>query len=144
MKHAHFLSKVDDDRVTAAIAAAEAKTTGEIRALISKRKSPDPLAAAKLHFRALGMQKTKHRNAVLIYVAPKSCTFAIYGDTAIHARCGPDFWNSIRDEMTTHLKAGRYTDALVHAITKAGDLLAVHFPCEKENPNEHPDRLVED
>lgn len=34
----------------------------------------------------------------------------------------------LRDEMLAHFKDSRFTDALVHAITKAGDLLAVQFP----------------
>ena len=65
---------------------------------------------------------------MLIFVAPKSQTFAIYGDAAIHARCGPEFWNILRDEMSSHLKESRYTEALIHAINKAGKLLAEQFP----------------
>src|SRR5271156_4211533 len=110
MKHAHFINALDESRILAAIRAAEAKTTGQIRAFVSKRNCPDPVAAAQKHFKALGMGKTKHHNAILLFVAPTSRTFAIYGDTAIHARCGPDFWTALRDDMTTHLKDGRYTD----------------------------------
>ena len=36
-----------------------------------------------------------------------------------------------QDEMTVHLKDGRYTDAVVHGIDKAGELLAAHFPRAK-------------
>jgi uncharacterized membrane protein len=133
MKHSHFIRQLDEPRILAAIAAAEAKTTGQIRALVSKRHCADPLAAAHKHFRALGLDKDPHHNGVLIFVAPKSHTFAIYGDTAVHERCGPEFWNTLRDEMVVHLKEGRYTDALLHAINKAGDLLAVHFPANKRD-----------
>jgi uncharacterized membrane protein len=135
MKHAHLISRLDNSRILAAISAAEAKTTGEIRVMISKRSYPDALSAAKKHFKVLQLDKSPHRNGVLIFVAPKSQTFAIYGDAAAHAGCGPEFWNILRDEMTSHLKDSRFTDALVHAIAKAGELLAIHFPLNaKDSP----------
>jgi uncharacterized membrane protein len=128
VKHSHFTQQLDEPRILAAIAAAEAKTTGHIRALVSKRRCADPLAAARKHFHALGLHKDPQRNGVLIFVAPKSHTFAIYGDKAVHERCGDEFWNTLRDEMLEHLRGVRYTEALVHGISKAGDLLAAHFP----------------
>jgi uncharacterized membrane protein len=128
MKHKAFVDALDDDKITAAITAAEAKTTGEIRVFVSRRKCVDALGMAEKHFKALGMMKTKERNAVLIFIAPKSQSFAIFGDTAVHAKCGQEFWSVLRDEMTVHLKEGRYTDAVVHGIAKAGELLAAHFP----------------
>jgi uncharacterized membrane protein len=128
MKHSHLIHRVDRARILEAIHAADAKTTGHVRVMISKRGYRHPLAAAERHFKVLKLHKTPQRNAVLIFMAPKSRTFAIYGDTAVHAHCGPEFWNILRDEMSLHLKDSRYTDALVHAITKAGDLLAMHFP----------------
>jgi len=128
MKHAEFISQLDSARIVAAISAAEKKTSGQLRVFISRRKCPDALAAAAKHFKSLGMEKTRERNGVLIFVAPKSRTFAICGDTAIHERCGEGFWTAVRDEMTAHLKELRYTDAILHAISRAGELLGAHFP----------------
>jgi uncharacterized membrane protein len=144
MKHTEFISALDEKRIAGAIAAAEKKTTGQILAFVSKHETADPLAAAKKHFQRLGMHRTKGRNAVLLFVAPRSRTFAIYGDAGIHEKCGDGFWSALRDEMTTHLKEGRYTDALVHAIAKAGELLAIHFPAEGDHPNEQPDSVLKD
>jgi uncharacterized membrane protein len=134
MKHAQFISQIDESRILAAITEAESKTTGLIRVLVSRRECEDPLAAAHEHFKALKLDKTPEHNAVLIFVAPKSHTFAIYGDTLIHARGGQSFWNAIRDEMAKHLKDSRFTDALLHAIKQAGQLLAEHFPRSVANP----------
>lgn len=128
MKHRAFIDALDDTRITTAIGAAETKSTGEIRVFVSKRKCEDALGLAEKHFKALGMYKTKERNAVLIFIAPKSQTFAIYGDEAVHKKCGEEFWKVLRDDMTVYLKEGRYTDAVVHGIERAGELLAVHFP----------------
>ena len=130
MKHHHFLSQVDDDKLLAAIRAAERKTSGEIRVFVSHHLITDALAGAEKQFRHLGMHKNKRRNGVLIFIVPKSQSFAIYGDAAVHAKCGPEFWQALRDEMTGHLKAGEFMTALLHAVNRAGDLLAVHFPAE--------------
>jgi uncharacterized membrane protein len=128
MKHSDFIQQLDEPRILAAIRAAQSKTTGQIRAVVSKRRCADPLAAARKHFHALGLQNDPHHNGVLIFVAPRSHTFAIYGDRAVHERCGDEFWNTLRDQMLEHLRAGRFTEALVHGINKAGELLAAHFP----------------
>lgn len=144
MKAKHFISAVDSPAIEEAIRAAEAKTTGEIRVFVTRLKCPNALPVAERHFVALGMRKTRDRNGVLIFVAPRSQTFAIVGDEAVHARCGDEFWTALRDEMLAHLKGSRYTEALVHAITRAGDLLARHFPFEGEKANAQPDAVIQD
>ena len=79
MKTKHLLTEMDHDRITAAIATAEKHTSGEIRVYVSHRKVRDPRHAAAHQFVKLGMDKTKHRNAVLIFIAPESQNFAILG-----------------------------------------------------------------
>ncbi len=128
MKHAHFIQELDESRILAAIAKAENQTTGVIRLLVSKRECSDPVALAEWHFHALRLDKHPEHNAVLIFVAPKSHTFAIYGDAAIHAHVGDVLWSKLRDETAAYLKDSRFTDALVHAVTGAGELLAEYFP----------------
>jgi uncharacterized membrane protein len=140
MEHSHLIDRLDHDRIVAAISAAEGKTTGQIRVLVSKRSHPDALAAAAKHFKSLKLDKHPDRNAVLIFVAPKSQTFAIYGDAATHARVGPEFWNILRDDMAAHLKDSHYTDAILHAINKAGELLAEHFPRSEPDSPPAPSR----
>ena len=144
MKHRHFVTQLDEEKVLEAIRHADPKTTGEVRVFVSRHRVLNALAFAERQFRRLGMVKTKHHNAVLIFIAPKSQTFAIYGDVAIHQKCGPEFWQTLRDEMVPHLKAAQYTTALVHAITKAGDLLARHFPPESTPQTELPDSIQHD
>jgi uncharacterized membrane protein len=128
MKHSQFIDRLDQSRIRAAIVDAEAKTTALIHVRIAKRAERDALKAAQRHFNALKLHKHPQRNAVLVFIAPKSQTFAIYGDAAAHARCGPELWNALRDEMSSHLKGSRFTEALIHAINRVGEGLAQHFP----------------
>jgi len=122
--------KIDHDRVVAAIAAAEKTTSGEIRVLLARHKAADPVAAAQHHFARLGMTQTRHRNGVLILLAPRSRTFAIIGDTGVHEKCGDAFWQEVAAAMAAYFKRGEFTAGLSHGIERAGALLAAHFPPE--------------
>ncbi len=144
MKPRHFLSQLDHDRIVAAIREAERHTSGEIRVFISHRHVDDAVKAAIHRFARLKMHKTRHRNAVLIFVAPKSQTFAIIGDEGVHAKCGDEFWNRAAAEMGRHFKEQKFTDGLLHGIQIAGEQLAKHFPPPRVGSNEPPDAVVED
>lgn len=134
---------IDHDRVVAAIAAAELKTSGEIRILIARQKADDPVAAARSHFERLGMTKTAARNGVLIFVAPTSHTFAIVGDTAVHEKCGDDFWRDVARSMELQFRRGEFTEGLVNGIERAGALLAEFFPRQPDDRNELPNKIEE-
>lgn len=134
---------IDHARVVAAIGAAEVKTSGEIRILLARHKANDPVAAAQKHFERLGMTRTAARNGVLIFLAPRSRTFAVIGDTAIHEKCGTAFWTELAAAMTEHFKRGDFTAGLVHGIDRAGALLAEHFPRQPNDRNELPDEIEE-
>jgi uncharacterized membrane protein len=144
MRHRKFLSQLAHERLHAAIHDAEQGTSGEIRVMVSHKRAPDPVAAAQQAFLRLGMQQTQLRNAVLIFVAPRSHTFAVIGDEAVHARCGDDFWRELAGTITGYFKRGDFTGGLVHGISRAGQLLAEHFPRKPGDGNELPDEVVED
>ena len=144
MKTKHLLSKMDHDRITAAIAAAEKHTSGEIRVFVSHRKVQDPRHAAAHQFVKLGMDRTKHRNAVLIFIAPESQNFAILGDTAVHAKCGESFWEQVAGAMRELFRQGKFTEGIVHGIDTAGASLARHFPSQSKDGNELSDSVIED
>ena len=134
---------IDHARVVSAIAAAERKTSGEIRVVISRRKVADPVAEATRQFERLGMTATSQRNGVLILLAPRSRTFAVIGDTAVHEKCDDSFWNELAAAMSGHFKSGEFTDGLAHGGERAGALLAQHFPESPKDRNELPDEIEE-
>lgn len=142
MKAKSFLQLVDHPRIVESIDQAERNTTGEIRVWVTDRNRPQALEAARARFLKLKMDRTKHRNAVLIFVAPRSRTFAVVGDVGIDEKVGEQFWSDVRDAMIEHLRNERYTEAIVHAVERAGARLAEHFPIgpggrgEDELPNE--------
>lgn len=122
------LPKIDHDRIVAAIAAAEQRTSGEIRVALARHKSADPMASARHHFERLGLGRTAARNGVLIYVAPRSRNFAVFGDAGVHEKCGDAFWQELAKAMTEFFRRGEFEAGIVHGIERAGELLAAHFP----------------
>jgi uncharacterized membrane protein len=132
---------IEHDRVVAAIAAAEQRTSGEIRVVISQARTDEPVAVAQKQFERLGMTQTAARNGVLIFIAPASHTFAVIGDRGVHEKCGDPFWREIAEAMTQRFQRGEFTEALVYAIERAGTLLAQHFPRTPDDRNELPDAV---
>ena len=139
-----FLKQIRHDDIIAAVRQAESKTSGEIRVFISHKKTEDAVAAGRAAFVRMGMTKTRHRNGVLIFVAPKAHKFAVIGDEAVHARCGDEFWRELAAAMTGYFKRGAFSEGIVHGVARAGDLLAAHFPRDPGDRNELPDDVIED
>ena len=144
MRPKDFLHRLDHQRISSAIAAAEATTSGEIRVFIDRTNvQEDPLIFAEKKFLQLGMDKTSERNAILILVAPRSQKFAVVGDEGVHKKCGSDFWQKMVADMRAHFQQEEFTDAIVEAIERAGELLARYFPRQHDDRNELPDAPLE-
>ena len=143
MRTKEFLSRLEHDRIVQAIREAESKTSGQIRVHIQRGKlEADPLVAAQKKFHRLGMHKTRERNAVLIFVAPRAHKFAVVGDQAIHEKCGESYWQRVVDLMREHFRNERFSDALVDAIRDVGGVLATHFPKRPGASNDLPDDVI--
>jgi uncharacterized membrane protein len=139
-----FVKQLREDEIVEAICAAERKTSGELRVFISHKSVEDPVAAAQEEFARLGMEKTRERNAVLIFLAPDTRKFAVIGDLGVHARCGDDFWQELARAMTAHFRKSEFTEGIVQGIKRAGELLAEHFPRRPDDGNELSDRVEHD
>ena len=128
MRTDEFLGKMDHDRIVGAIRLAEEKTSGEIRVFVQRGNlKGDALPAAQKQFRNLGMQKTKERNGVLIFVAPRARKFAVIGDDGVHQKCGEEYWTRLVDSMREHFKKEDFTQALAEAIERTGGITGATF-----------------
>ncbi len=124
-----FHDQLDKPGLVAALADAERKTAGRIYVYVSHRPIADALSAARTRFSKLGLSRLHHdRASVLIYLAPRTHKFAIIGDTAIHERCGEDYWKELAAKLSKDLKTGDLTAALLNAIASLKATLAEHFP----------------
>jgi uncharacterized membrane protein len=131
-----FLSKAEEEEIIEAIRIAELNTSGEIRVHIEKTAKTDAFNRALELFHYLKMDNTKEQNGVLIYVAVEDKTFVIYGDKGINDAVPKNFWDTTKDIMQAHFKAGRFKQGLVDGIIKAGEELEKHFPWNQGDVNE--------
>lgn len=146
MKTRDFIAHLDDAAVIAAIRCAESKTSGEIRVFISRRLlgSDDFMARATKRFQKLGMTRTRERNAVLLYFMPRERRFAVVGDTGVHAKCAPTFWEEVTACIEARIRSGLFTEAVVGGIERVGELLAEHFPASPGDRQNLPDEVGRD
>ena len=142
-----FFTESEQLRLREAIAAAEARTSGEIRLHLERdvpTKAPvsgDAYLRAREVFEQLGMHRTADRNGVLVYLATRSRRFAVLGDERLHERVGEAFWTGIRDLMTSHFKDDRFVEGLAEGIALIGEQLRENFPHLDDDVNELSDEI---
>src|SRR5260370_42356834 len=109
MRHRKLLQKIDVKRVEEAITQADKRTSGEIRVSVSRIFWGSVRKAAEKAFVRLGMEKTRHRNGVLLFVVPGRRKFVALGDVGIHQKVGQEVWGKISAAVSTYFRAGKFT-----------------------------------
>jgi uncharacterized membrane protein len=138
----HFFSLEEKKAIVKAIGEAEDMTSGEIRVHIeAKCKHDNPLHRATEVFYHLGMDKTAHSNAVLIYIAHDDRKFAIIGDKGINEVVPANFWDGTKEVMREHFKKGEFYQGVLFAISETGSHLKQYFP---HAPGESKNELSND
>lgn len=141
MRPEDFLTADQQQIVVDAVRIAEKGTSGEIRIHIDSDCQGDPVRRAEEVFVKLGMQKTKLRNGVLIYLACNTKVFAIIGDKGINALVQDHFWEDVAEIMSSHFREGRFAEGLAEAVISTGIKLKDYFPYSSDDINEQPDDI---
>ena len=131
-----MFSENEKKSIVDAISEAELNTSGEIRVHIDKKCKIDPVEKAIQLFEKLGMQNTKLRNGVLIYVATSAKKLAIIGDQGINDLVPENFWNNIKEEMISNFKKGDFITGISKGIIESGHKLKEHFPFQSDDTDE--------
>jgi uncharacterized membrane protein len=125
--HDDLKRHVDEQRIRAAIDAAERGTSGAIHVSLAKHVRGGTRRAAEHTFQILGYGKPGS-NAVLFFVVPSRREIVVLGGEGIHSKVGDAYWQQLVAEITKRAREEDLTAALVHGITAAGERLARHFP----------------
>ena len=131
-----FLSETDRQRVSAAIRAAEMRTSGEIRVHLEDHIEDDVLDHAAFVFEELDMHKTKDRNGVLIYVSVSDRKVAVIGDKGINERVPEHFWNDVLGVLRSRFAAGSPADGICEAVGMVGEKLVEFHPHQRDDRDE--------
>jgi uncharacterized membrane protein len=132
---------IEEKDIQDAIAEAERPTTGEIRIRVDKYCKGDPALKASNLFHHLGMDQTKTRNGVLIYVSIKDHKFYIIGDDKVDQAVGQDFWDAVAERMKASFKSGKIAQGICIGIEEVGHKLAELFPANGDSDNQLPNTI---
>ncbi len=136
-----FFSKDEENRIIQTIREAEKKTSGEIRVHLERNYEGSLLGSASRIFYMLGMEQTKNRNGVLIFIVPDKKEFAIFGDRGINEKVPANFWEEVRNAMQSHFWKAMFAEGVCQGVRLAGEKLKEHFPGTKDDKNELPDEI---
>jgi uncharacterized membrane protein len=143
-----LLRASDLEAVASAVAAAEARTGGEIRVEVRQRRSRAERSLsieqiARREFVALGMTATRDRSGVLLFLLLEDRELCILADDGIHEKVDPDTWTRIAGKLSDRLARAQLVDGLVDAVREVGDVLARHVPRRSDDRNELPNVVVQ-
>ncbi len=136
-----LLSPGDLERVREAVRRAEMRTSGEIRVHLDDTIAEDVMDHAAFVFEELGMNRTKDRNGVLIFVSVADRRAAVIGDAGIHEKLPKGFWNETLGVILEQFRAERYTEGLCMGVERLGEQLSAHFPRVTDDHNELSDEV---
>jgi putative membrane protein len=98
---------------------------------------------AREQFLTHGLDRTRARTGVLIFVAVAERHVEIIADAGIDAVVPPGTWDKAVAEFVERVRAGRVAEGFLAAIALVGDHLAEHFPPAPDDIDELPNRLIE-
>ncbi|MCB0770086.1 MAG: TPM domain-containing protein [Flavobacteriales bacterium] len=136
-----FLTDAEKKQVKAAIAAAELRTSGEIRVHLEDHIEEDVLDHAAFVFEELDMHRTRDRNGVLIYLSVVDRKVAVIGDAGINAVVPEGFWTDVVAILKLHLAAGHHGQGIAEAVHHVGEKLVSFFPLLHDDTDELPNEI---
>jgi uncharacterized membrane protein len=138
----------DDDflRISESIKEAESKTAGEIKISIKEKrdfsqKKKSLIELASLEFARLGMNNTRDKTGILLFLLLNEKKFYILADEGINKKVEQKVWNEIRDRMQADFSRGHFTKGILLGINEVGKILASHFPIKPDDVNELSDKV---
>ncbi len=142
MRSPQVLAPDEVSRLEAKIAAAEARTSAQIKVAVAEREWLGLKRKARRIFKAEELEKTAGRNCVLVLMVRKNRELLIYGDEGIHRAVGQGYWDEVHQQMVSELRQGRMYDGLAIGVQRLGEKLAELFPATAESRNEISDQIL--
>src|SRR5262245_37355685 len=135
-------------RIAAAIAASEARHTGEIRFAVESALHPRAVLAgmqardrAEEVFAQLRVWDTQANNGVLLYLLLADHRIEIVADRGFNGLVSPEQWRGACQLIEERLRAGEPEAAVLGGIEALSELVEAHFPRHADyiDTNELPD-----
>lgn len=97
---------------------------------------------AELEFNRCRLRNTSAKTGILLFVSHAEQRAVVLADESIAAKLPPETWKEVLDLMIKGFKNKNVGQGMVHAITRCGEILKVHFPIEATDQNELTNHLI--
>jgi uncharacterized membrane protein len=143
-KKKQFFTPEQQAKMVEAIKEAERNTSGEVRVFVESRcEYVNPVDRAQEIFFNMQMEKTKDRNAVLLYMAIDDHQLALFADEGIYTRLGKEFWDAEVKKIISEIKKDHLVEGICEIVLDIGEALRQQFPYDREvDKNELPDEII--
>jgi uncharacterized membrane protein len=136
-----ILSEEEKKLLVSLVKSTEENTSCEIKIHINDFCKGDALAKAIELITKLGLDRTKKRTGIILYLAVKDKKFAIAGDVGIHKILPDNTWHELKDEAIAFFKDEKYVEGFSHCLLKLAKVVEVKFP---ENKNDNENEISDD
>ncbi|MDZ4677924.1 MAG: TPM domain-containing protein [Oligoflexia bacterium] len=130
-----FLTKEENQILLKRVEKFENQTGCELAFHIRQNLGSDPLKANEALFFKFGLDKTEHRNAILVTVALAERQFAIWADVGVMRQSGDKLWNDISQKMEGALKLGQHLAAFTLVADMSENVLSKEQSAVSRMPN---------
>lgn len=134
-------------RISNKIKEEEKKTAGEIcvsikenRSFLQRKKTVRKLAEEE--FFKLGIDRTRDKTGIMIFFLLEGREFQILADSGINEKVSEKTWDGIRDEMQSHFLEGKFSEGIIHGVSRVGKILSEYFPVKPDDTNELSNKVV--
>lgn len=143
----NILTQDELTTIAEAINAVERETIGEVRVNIHKTRSFKDknltlydLAVKSFH--ELGMDKTKDKSGVLIFLLLSEHKFQIIGDEGVNKRVSKEFWDSLAAKTSEYFRQNKFAEGICYTVNEVGVILKREFPMKPGDTNELSNEVV--
>lgn len=91
-------------------------------------------------FHVLGLNKTKHRTGILIFISMLERRAVVLADVGISEKVSANTWDELIKKLILQIKAGHLADGVCDAVAECGRILSQHFPIHNDDANELPNQ----
>ena len=145
----HFISDDEMLRISNRIKEVEKTTAGEICVAVKEhlhflQRNKPIHALAEKEFVRLGVDKTRDKTGILIFVLLPRRQFYIMADTGINKKVPENTWDAIKDEMQKMFLTGEFSKGIIHGVQRVGNILSEHFPVKPDDMDEISNEIIID
>ena len=140
---------LDDDflRISRKIKEMEKITSGEIKVSIKDKnnfrdRKKGIHKRAEDEFYKLGMNITRDRSGILLFLQLNERQFYILADEGINSKVQHDTWEKVKDEIQDEFRHGHFSEGIIRGIEMVGKILSEHFPIKIDDTNELSNKVI--